>query len=305
MGKIVHVYADGSWSRLPAPDGNILELTTDSVNLFALIGEPMEAARIKKYDGQVWAEIASGGFETIAAAGDGTTGLIFAATKTDVYAYDGAGGEKGTMSPGCPLMGATYLGGVYYLAIAEEGVFTYTDGAFSPSAVGGPVAPADGSIGKNTVGVLAVGDEVVAVTRTGEILRGDSNGFTSALSQGRYFTGAMGLWSNGTDNLLLVGLQGYSTNTALGYREIELTTDGSLSKDLDTDGSLKKLSLLKPGSHAKSTVSNEDKYDSTIGIHVVTSLAQASDRTLFAATTKNGLWSYRSREGSDVWNAEE
>jgi hypothetical protein len=316
MGKTVHVYTNDSWSRLTAPGGKILELTTDSKNLFALVGEPMETTHIKKYNGQTWDEVAHGSFETIAGAGGGTTGIVFAATKTDVSAYDDAGNLKETMSPGSLLMGAAYLADTYYLAIAEEGIYTYDGTNFSSSAVGAPAAtpvgtdpaptdpPAGGSIGKNTVGVFIVKDEVVAVTRNGEILRGNSNGFTIALSSGYYFTGAMGLWKNGADQLLLIGLQG-STLSALGYREVKLTADGALSQDRESDGSLKKLSLLKPGSHASSTVSNEDKYDSTIGIRVVTSIAQAGDGTPFAATAKNGLWSYRIRDGAYVWNAEE
>ncbi|MDR0785091.1 MAG: hypothetical protein LBE74_04305 [Treponema sp.] len=290
MGGTVHVYENDSWSRLPSPGGKILELATDNISLFVLIGEPMETTYIKKYDGTAWDEVVHGNFETIIGAGDETSGgRIFAATKTAVDAYD-TGGLNGTMSPGALLMGAAYLNGVYYLAVAEKGIFTYDGVKFSPSAV-------SGSVGKNTVGVLTVGNEVVAVTRFGEILRGDSSGFTVALSAGSYLTGGMGLWEeNGTNTLLLVGLQGYSISTVLGYREIVLE-QGALPK---------KPSIFKPGLHSPSTVSNADKYDSTIGIHVVTDIAQAADsKILFAATTKNGLWSYRFRDGSDVWNAEE
>jgi hypothetical protein len=32
---------------------------------------------------------------------------------------------------------------------------------------------------------------------------------------------------------------------------------------------------------------------------------QAKDGRLFAATNKNGLWSYKGRGGKNVWNAEE
>jgi hypothetical protein len=291
MGKTVHKYEKDSWQRLPSPGGKILELATDTVSLFALIGEPMEPTRIMKYTDPTWEKVADGDFETIKGAGDETTGLIFASTKTKVSAYDGDGVEKKTMEPGKILMGAASLGGVYYLAVAEKGVFTYDGVDFSPEAI-------TGSKDKNTVGILAVGNEIVAVTRGGEILWGDSNKFQSAGSVNHYLTGAMSLW--GTNQLLLIGIhQGSSTSTStvLGYREIVLENSALPAQ----------LSLYKPGSHSPSTVSNEDKYDSTIGIHVVTDIAQAKDSkgTLFAATARNGLWSYRSRDGSDVWNAEE
>ncbi|MDR0643696.1 MAG: hypothetical protein LBG05_02110 [Treponema sp.] len=300
MDMIVHIYENGSWST-SSPGGKILELATDSVSLFALTGEPMETTSLKKYDGSVWTEFAHGNFESIAGAGDGTDGLIFVATKTTVDAYD-AGGLKWTKSPGNLLMGAAYLNSIYYLAIAEKGVFTYDGTNFSPSAISilkedkeEPSGVVSVSEDKNTVGILAVGNEVVAVTRGGEILRGDLNGFKVALSSGYYLTGGMGLWTDGSNKLLLIGLQGYSTSSGLGYREIVL----------EGDALQEKISLFKPGSHSPSTVSNEDKYDSTIGIHGVTDIAQAQDGTLFAATTKDGLWSYRHRDGADVWNAEE
>jgi hypothetical protein len=297
MGKTIHKYENNSWSHLPSPGGKVLELATDTVSLFALIGEPMETTRIRKYDGLVWTDVKSDNFETIKGAGDGGTGLIFASTKTAVNAYDGNGDLKGTMTPGSILMDTAYLEEVYYLAVAEEGVFTYNGVDFSSEAI-------TGSIDKNTVGILVVGNDIVTVTRGGEILWGDSNGFKSASPVSYRLTGAMSLWGEG--QLLLIGIhQGYSTSTAtvLGYREIVLE-NGALPRDKD-DLAKVKINWYKPGSHSPSTVSNEDKYDSTIGIHVVTDIAQAEGGTLFAATTKNGLWSYRSRDGSDVWNAEE
>ncbi|MDR1127309.1 MAG: hypothetical protein LBL06_04185 [Treponema sp.] len=313
MGKTVHEYANDSWKRLPAPGGKILELATDTVSLFALIGEPMEPTRIMKYNGQAWEKVVDGDFETIKGAGDGTTGLIFASTKTTVSAYDGDGVEKKTMEPGKILMGAASLGGVYYLAVAEKGVFTYDGVDFSHNSETLALEAITGSTNKNTVGILVVGNEIVTVTRGGEILWGDSNKFQSAVSVGHYLTGAMSLW--GTDQLLLIGIHqrsSTSTSTDLGYREIALK-NGALPRDKDDPAKVKIINWYKPGAsreqddHSPSTLSNEDKYDSTIGIHVVTDIVQAKDSkgTLFAATARNGLWSYRSRDGSDVWNAEE
>jgi hypothetical protein len=64
-------------------------------------------------------------------------------------------------------------------------------------------------------------------------------------------------------------------------------------------------SFQTPGSGFPSSVNDDDRYSSTIGIHVITALHQAKDGVLFAATTKNGLWSYRTHDGKVVWNAEE
>ncbi|MDR0411638.1 MAG: hypothetical protein LBH75_06660 [Treponema sp.] len=302
MGRTVHVYDKGAddswrWNRLPPPGGKIIELAGDGKSLFALTGEPMETARISKYDGQAWTEIASGYFETIAGAGNGTEGRIFAATKTTVSVYPGAdGGFTEIATPEAMLMGAAYLNNVFYLAVAKKGVFIYDGGAFSAVAVGG-------SEGKNTVGILTVENEVVAVTREGGILRGDLNGFDVAGSIGSHLSGGMGLWKedgvDGVNTLLLIGLQDNPryTTKVLGYREIVLENGALPSGDT--------LEILEPGEHSPSTVSNYDKYEITLRIHIVTDIAQAGDDTLFAATTKNGLWSYRHRNGVDVWNAEE
>ncbi|MDR3171287.1 MAG: hypothetical protein LBU17_06605, partial [Treponema sp.] len=140
----------------------------------------------------------------------------------------------------------------------------------------------------------------------GQLLYGDSNSFT-VTSSGYNFTGALALSQTKVNeevpvHLLLLGIHGSTSSTTHGYREIVLNTDRTLPSNLG---------LNTPGRDSDhSSVSNYDTYNSTLGKHPVISMLQAPDKidthmTLFAATTKNGLWSYRSRNGEWQWNAEE
>jgi hypothetical protein len=136
-------------------------------------------------------------------------------------------------------------------------------------------------------------DTVVAVSR-GDILYGPVDGKFTAASGGVVFTGGLGLWENddASVKLLLLGIQGGSSSTSHGYREIVLNADGTLDPG--------NISLNNPGGE-KSTITNVDKYNSSLRRHPVIGFLQAPDKILFASTTKDGLWAYR----NEVWNAEQ
>ncbi|MDR1399476.1 MAG: hypothetical protein LBJ41_06115 [Treponema sp.] len=189
------------------------------------------------------------------------------------------------------LKGAVYDETTYYLATNGNGILTTTDPSSSTLQ--------DGSKYK-IVGIIKVGDKIVGVSRDGYILYGNaSNGFTAHPS-GVTYTGALATWKNPNDttqNLLLLGIQGGGVSTVHGYREILLKDDGTLNPD--------NMSLSRPGENEPSSVRDYEQYVVDIGKQPLSSIIQAPGGILFAATAKDGLWSYRERNGKFVWNAED
>jgi hypothetical protein len=304
FGNTLHSYSNGNWSAVSSPGGGIMELASDGASLYALVGDPLEKTDVYVYkDGSQWERIplTGGVIQTIR----GTKDYIFASTESGLFFYKKGNNSfsswlsnlsKEHIVTGADVVNTTY----YYVAVVNKGIYTFDENALSSE-------PVEGTAGKAIVGMLAVKDTIVAVSRDGYLLYGNSsNGFKAAQGNGVIFSGAMGIWrdkeDNTTQSLLLVGIQGSSYSTVNGYREILLKSDGSQDVSLDTTN----LGLRTPGSAAPTTVSNTDKYISTLGLRVVTSLYQAGG-ILFASTMKNGLWSYRIHQGEneEVWNAEE
>jgi hypothetical protein len=117
------------------------------------------------------------------------------------------------------------------------------------------------------------------------------------------YTGTLAQWCSpippNMPVLLLAGADG-STAYSYGYREIDLTWDG-VKFDFG--------SFHEPG-EGGGPVNDNEQYLSSLGNNPVHHLFQApqnvdNDMVLFASTAKNGLWSYRIREGKPQWNAEE
>ncbi|MDR0707448.1 MAG: hypothetical protein LBF60_06205 [Treponema sp.] len=307
FGKSVHRYnKEGAWiAAIPSPGGrNLMELVTDGKSLYALAGDPLGKTEVYvKNDDDAWNVEpirfdASGVIQTICGAGDANGGYLFASTEEGLFSYQ-TGAESFSsesllsgLSKEDIVKGAAYMDGIYYVAVVNKGVYTF-DGGLSGE-------PVDGTAGKPIVGIRAVGDRIVAVSRRpsagdGSLFYGDSSGFTE-VNKSIAFSGSMEIWrnpDNPAQSLLLVGIQSQSYSTINGYREIPLGDDESLDAN--------SLDLRTPGVSDVSTVSSADRYTSTMGLRIATSLYQAPDNTLFASTMKNGLWSYR----NDVWNAEE
>jgi hypothetical protein len=305
FGKTIHYYKDSEWGGRSSPGGNIMELATDGQYLYALVGDPLDKTEVYYLEDAGWKPLPSpegGVMQTIRGAGDVSGGYIFASTEDVLFSYKT--GETGfsSLSPGLSkediVTGAAFLGDLpnrtYYIAIVNKGIYTFDATSLSSD-------PVSETAGEPIVGTLAVKDKIVAVSRSpgdgnGVLFYGDSSGFTK-YPKSAAFSGAMGIWragDNPTQSLLLVGIQSSSSSTINGYREIPLKEDGSLDPD--------SLVLRRPGGdYEVSTVSNADKYGSTMELRVVTSLHQAKDKTLFASTMQHGLWSYR----DGVWNAED
>jgi hypothetical protein len=187
------------------------------------------------------------------------------------------------------------------------------------------------------MGIISLEDDpggpnntIVAMDRPGMMYTIDDTGdtFTSTKKSIGRSTGALALWRDpapeewGTwvpndpstlprPKLLLAGYQGeliltISTGYTNGYFEFDFVwKDGTLdtgADDFHDPG--------KTGINEITTVDNNERYVSTIGKYPINSFFQTprdidENMTLFVSTINEGLWSYRSREGSLQWNAEE
>jgi hypothetical protein len=170
----------------------------------------------------------------------------------------------------------TYLG-------TNKGIFPVTGGTTLGTLL---------SVG-SVRGIVAGGSDVYAVTTERRVRYGSTfSSSTSAFTP--EFSGAMALWPNSTPQLILLGLQRGSGSYGYGYRE------------------LKGNSLLEPGAEPPTSVEPSSQYTSAIGKHGVTAIyvlpgSDAGDGRpiIFASTVKDGLWSYRSRDGKPHWNGED
>ncbi|MDR0563266.1 MAG: hypothetical protein LBG73_11350 [Spirochaetaceae bacterium] len=299
-GKILK-YSGGAWSDLDQqPGGKILELAATANNLYALAGDPGSAV-VSRYDGAAWQTLtADGNLQVIYAAEEYVFAGAMSGSSFDIlYAKDDENSLTSLKTGTKLLKGAAFLNDVYYLATSGDGILTFRDGSIQDD----PVGIKDKESAKIIVtGIITVKDTVVAVSR-GDILYGPVDGKFTAASGGVVFTGGLGLWENddASVKLLLLGIQGGSSSTSHGYREIVLNADGTLITTLNADGtSTTNTTLNNPGGE-KSTITNVDKYNSSLRRHPVIGFLQAPDKILFASTTKDGLWAYR----NEVWNAEQ
>lgn len=302
FGGTIYQY-DGAWKTLSQqPGGQILDLAVTAGYLYALTGAPPYAG-ISRYDGTAWAAVnftpSLGNIQTIYGADDA---LFIGIMEGSDFSIWGLGDDDSAapIKSGTKLLtGAAILGTTVYLATAGDGIY-----AFGIPGVQGPLPIGDSgdpeSYKANMAGIIAVGNKIVGVTKNGNLLYGDTGGFTS-IAEGVSFTGGLALWENTdtTVKLLLLGIQGGGTSTIHGYRELVLNPDGTLNTS--------DMGLKIPGADPDhSSINNTDRYNSTLRRNPVMAFFQASDadKTLFAATVKKGLWSYRIRDGEYVWNAE-
>jgi hypothetical protein len=305
FGGAIYKYENSEWSVLPQAPGEIIELAATNDALYALTGSPGSLSLKFLSDNtqpQEWSTINTTGYniQSIYGAED----YLFAGSRNPtstsicsiLYVKDGK--LELLKSETSLLKGAVYAGNTYYLATNGSGILTVND----PSS--GTLQAAEVSGHNDIMGIIQVVDKIVAVSRDGYILYSNDGAFTAVkASNVTYFTGALATWkskpADTTPSLLLLGIQGGSVSTVHGYREIVLNDDGTISN----------ISLNSPGENTPSSVSGGDdqynQYVVTIGKQPLSSIIQAPDGILFAATAKDGLWSYKERNGKSVWNAED
>jgi hypothetical protein len=226
------------------------------------------------------------------------------------------------------LSGAVFNGTNHFVATRGSGIFVFDGSSRTLSGEPIPNSGKQDDKKRHIMGMIYLKDSqntVAAVDRSGEILTVTGTGFTPHKNKiGNYTTGALALWRsppppdtsfNPGDpgypdetppRLLLVGIQGSLTSTTQtynnGYREIELDESGSLPADL---------SINVPGKSSTPSISNSDKYTTSLGKLPIDYLFQVPyalnpAMPIFASTHgKEGLWSYKDHgDGDMTWNAE-
>lgn len=142
-----------------------------------------------------------------------------------------------------------------------------------------------------------------------------SNNGTAAtpINDNDNFTGAVSAWTDGTNHLLLAGIQSYS-QYGNGYREIELSSAGIPQGDFNNPGEAHP-SSVKIGSQYISAITKRAINFFYVMDTPSASVPAADDGdadysapkrpVIFASTIKDGLWSYRTRKGRAQWNGED
>ena len=117
-------------------------------------------------------------------------------------------------------------------------------------------------------------------------------------------TGALAVWEKEEQFLLLAGRQeaAYTLDTGFrnGYMELHLSNAGGIGGN----------TFKEPGKDSPTSIHNDRNYESMFGRYPINHIIQVPedidpDRTLFASTQREGVWSYRVRDGNPIWNAEE
>ena len=330
MSKRIYYFDGTGWNYMSTEEGSLGELAagSDGTNtyLYALIfskGDPLKSSMVRRYNPATkkWdKEISHNDYsiQSLYSAGN----ILFAAgqdrsdtQKFDVLCFDLNLSSFTVNKESSFLKGAAIAGTDIYLATSGNGVQKY-DGTKVTN-----LASTDPAYGKNITGILSVvqspNETVIAVSNNGDIftLNAGGSSFIRLISAGVNFTGAMGIWKNydgasaWNPSLVLLGIRGEGTSRTHGYRELPLDLTG---KPVNT--------LRTPGDYTPSSVKNKPKYTSSIGTHPVMSIMQIPDAAeggpvkyadaiakdpeweppIFAATAKNGVWSYRGGQ----WNAE-
>jgi hypothetical protein len=210
-----------------------------------------------------------------------------------------------------PLIGAGKVGNEYYLATSGKGIYKADDTNISGIS---PLASAPlGMAGFLQTQDSQAQDIIIGVSKDGITVHIDSSGVTvNPASLGGTYTGALALMDNpdpttsSFDKLLLLGYMGSSSSYRHGYVEVQFN-----SADGTHDGTAR-----IPGANPPSSITDDGRkdqqYTSSLRRYPVKALWVLQDQdpkvpsVIFAATTNEGLYSYRERsDGGWQWNHEE
>jgi len=294
-GRNIWEYENGSWTRYGQGIW-IVQLAATASSLYALC----EDGSIKSFDSSMTPQSppSISGAKKIFTANNVLiicVGIIDSDKNISYAIYSGSNPTSLVLENISLLNGAAFDGTNYYLC-TNSGIYTTT-------TLTGTATPI-GDSAKDFVGIIGINNPTVfAITRDGVLYKIETSGITEVASFGsRYATGALAIWTDGTDKLLLAGRQDKPNSTTSGYTYgyLEIVLDGSG----DVTGSFK-----EPGIGDPTTVSNNERYKSSLGTKPVNHIFQALDGFLFASTQKDGVWSYRVREDGSKnlvpqWNAE-
>jgi hypothetical protein len=339
-GKSLHWYSntgnepgwDNEKNNVPQPGGRITCLAATDNYLYALCYDDSDSpssAVVKRYNGSdSWEKLKSstdlniGDYDSLQSVYAAGEVLFISAEKSNnfdilyfdesdvsanaikklavAYIDESNNVEKEPEYAG-ELCGAVY-DGAYYLCTKGEGIYK-TDNPSSGAIL------IESSSGIDFIGIINLGNTVTAITRKeGKLYDVQNPIIETDVVMGSLATGALAIWrqenSAEAQELLLSGRQyslEYTTSSGYTYGYMELELDSGRIK---TGGNFR-----EPG-ESPSSIDDNDRYKSTIGKQPVKHIFQApyeidDKMTLFASTQKNGVWSYKKRDGTPQWNAEE
>jgi hypothetical protein len=305
-GRIWEYDMGGRWHNFGGPGGYVADVAAASTALYAYTINNTNTAVWKKtarFGG--WIPVGNGtgyGFIQNIYNAEGQLFATGAVKAGDGYSYailyedSSSNSFKLLEETGAAwLTGAGKIGSNYYLGTLGNGIYQVTGN------------PAPGNASRLTTlsdiaGFLqADSSHIIAISRSGYLLYGTSAGFTaSAFSVGATCTGGLALttaFADPSKKLLLIGIRGGTSSS--GYKEVDF--------DISTGpGSV--IVAREPGSTGLSSIEMNGNYSSSLKRypvnHLFADLTQ-SPSVIFAATSGNGLYSYRNLSGVWQWNHEE
>jgi len=199
------------------------------------------------------------------------------------------------------ICGAAWNGSSYFLLTKNRGVYRIDNLSTGAYLIESRI---------NFTGIINLedtGNTILLIARDGDAYIVDSLILPTGISMNKLSTGALAIWrenDSSSEWLLLSGRQeslrySVSFGYTYGYLELAINTAGIASGFSEPGRNL--LSSVKQGGN--------DLYRSTLGKQPINHLFQVPsdidpNMTLFAATQKNGVWSYRERGSLYQWNAE-
>jgi len=316
-GRTLYNYKDNKWEK-ETLDKHIIQIAATENYLYALCFKDTDKAVVREVKRrsvtEPWAEVVIDAdnydFHTIYAAGQ-TIYIGAQKSKTNEFAVISIT-ESGVSNivyenENALLVGAAYNGSTYLCT--RRGILI--DGTMNSV------------LNQTFVGIINLPDNsIVAMSRSGNLYEVTTEIVTPAktsFGDTRQATSAIAVWEDKLDTskkLLLIGRGdlGYSPTSGFthGYVELMLNETGGLILNANNLS----YPFREPGPYDKdrdkdfptqvvhSTVDNFRRYASSLGINPLNHLFQASDGIIFASTQRNGVWSYRDRNGTPQWNAE-
>jgi|TergutMp193P3_1026864.scaffolds.fasta_scaffold04981_7 hypothetical protein len=331
-GRNIYSYDGTSFEKIPSqPGGRILQLAATGSYLYALCLQDSEGKIYLKRTSSSgdWEDVTgeTGGYnmlQSVYAAEDrvfigaernGNFIILHMTDNDAAYSPLTTGGTND--KPESMLCGIAYDSQYYYLCTRSNKIFLMP-------ITGGPVTAnskmKDDDAQKEDdnvkfTGIINLGNNtILAISRNGNLYNINADTDITRLQNisigsSRYSTGSLAIWRDETDTpkLLLAGRQDslvYAVDSGYtyGYMELELDSGGINGIKADTN-------FKVPGTFP-SSVADYERYVSTIGKYPLGHIFQTPadidpNMTLFASTQKNGVWSYKERDGIFQWNAEE
>ena len=323
----VFTFRANTWGAMNTPSGVLLGMASDhddyneAKHPFALImrHNNINDTDLFRRNATNWTQVANHtgySIETVYGAG----GIVFAGARSDTsYAVlilenpDASSMSFSILAAGTSLLSgaATDVDGNIYLATRSSGIirfdspFDFSNSAAVSSAFSSPFFPHQEN--NTLLGITRSGDTIIAAGTNAGFSNNAGSYFVMAQNpdslppndrfsrhdEGLFFTGALGVqFSSTTPERLLLGVQNRGTSSNQGYRHLPLDANG------------------RPTGPLYDPAQNEPRIRASIGLRPVHDIMQVpaqvmapvpwSGRVIFAATSRDGLWSYRGGE----WNAE-